>query len=238
MTHRPPTREPLVLLSGMNCSPRLWDGVKRRLRIMDPGREILHGIVDCDSIEGCVQNLEQSLPPRFALAGLSLGGIVAMAMLRLAPDRISRVCLMSTNAQAPTPDQVAGWQALRHALTLGHSPRQIQDELLPVLLHPGRRDRELDEQVLAMADDTGANVLDRQLSAQLSRVDERPWLDRVRVPVLVLAAADDAMCPLEKHQELHEIMLTSTLAIVENTGHLSPLEVPEEIAEHLWQWLG
>jgi pimeloyl-ACP methyl ester carboxylesterase len=219
---------PLVLVGGMGCSPRLWAGVRDRL---GPG-PVLDGPLEEPTVDGCVDALLDALPPRFALAGLSLGGIVAMALVRRAPERVTRLALLSTNARPPLPEQRAAWTAQRAALAGGAAPRDLQSALLPVLLH----DTSLSGPALAMADDLGARVLDHQLAAQATRVDERPGLARVRVPALVLAAREDRLCPLDRHEEIASLVPGARLEVLDGVGHLSPLEAPDRVAAALERW--
>jgi pimeloyl-ACP methyl ester carboxylesterase len=109
--------------------------------------------------------------------------------------------------------------------------------LLPVLVHPKRRTAELVAEVLAMADEIGEEVLDRQLGAQVTRVDERTALARVAVPTLIIAAAQDALCPVWKHEEMHRLVPGSTLVVLDGVGHLSPLEAPGPVASRMTEWL-
>lgn len=227
----PPLPEPLVLLPGMNCSTRLWCALDER---RCPTTIVYRHLVGT-SIDGCVDALLASLPPRFALAGLSLGGIVAMALVRRAPHRVTRLCLMSTNPHGPTPAQRRAWAVQRAAIAAGRSARELQRDLLPVLLH--RRTPDLDAHVLAMADEVGAEVLDRQLTAQDTRIDERPGLERVRVPTLVLAAAWDRLCPVARHEEMHALIPGSRLVVLDGVGHLAPLEDPGGVGSALAGWL-
>jgi pimeloyl-ACP methyl ester carboxylesterase len=222
---------PLVLLPGMNCSPRLWDGVLADLG----GPEVVHGELDRPTLDGCVDALLERLPDRFALAGLSLGGIVAMALVRRAPHRVARLALLSTNARGPIPSQRAAWAAQREALAGGATARDIQRDLLPVLLH--RRGPALDATTLAMGDDTGSATLDHQLAMQSTRIDERPALAAVAVPTLVLAPAEDRICPLDRHEEIAARIPGADLQILPGVGHLSTLEAPGEVAAALRAWL-
>jgi pimeloyl-ACP methyl ester carboxylesterase len=217
--------EPLVLLPGMNCSPRLWDGVV----------DGIHGELTAPTLDGCVDALLDRLPPRFALAGLSLGGIVAMALVRRAPERVARLALIATNARGPTDQQRAAWSAQRAALAAGATARDIQRDLLPVLLH--RRTPDLEAVTLAMADDTGAATLDAQLALQATRIDERPALAAVAVPTLVLAGAEDRICPLDRHEEIAARIPGAHLQVLPGVGHLSPLEAPTEVSAALRSWL-
>lgn len=227
--------EPLVLLPGMGCSRELWSGVERRLaRLPGGGPTIVHAPLDADALEPAVTGLLAGLPPRFALAGLSLGGIVAMALLRAAPCRVTRLALLSTNARAPSPQQYAAWRTQRAALAAGRPARALQEELIDVLL--ARREPPLVERTLAMADDVGAATFDRQLALQATRVDERPALAQVRVPTLVIAGGADALCPVQRHREIHARVPGARLRVIGGCGHLSPLERPDAVAAALAAW--
>jgi pimeloyl-ACP methyl ester carboxylesterase len=224
----------LVLLPGMNCSPRLWTLVVQKL---ETRLEVVQGELSGDSIDACVSNLLDRLPDRFGLVGLSLGGIVAMALVRQAPQRVTRLCLMSTNPYGPTSAQRSAWASQRQALASGRTARDIQRDLLPVLLYGPNRTPELDEDVLTMADETGEQALDEQLRAQATRIDERPWLPEIRVPTLIVSAAKDALCPVPRHEEMHALIPLSRLVILHHVGHLSPMEAPASLAEALTYWL-
>ncbi len=102
---------PLVLLPGMNCSPRLWDGVRKDLgagRSGGPARPVVVLEVDRPTLGEQVESLLDRLPRRFAIGGLSLGAIVAMAVHRRAPERVAGLFLVATNAQPPTEAQRVG----------------------------------------------------------------------------------------------------------------------------------
>jgi pimeloyl-ACP methyl ester carboxylesterase len=225
------TAEPLVLLSGSNCSARLWAGLAIGPAIIP--------MLDQPDLDAQVDRLLDELPARFGLAGLSLGAIVAMALIRRAPDRVARLCLMSTNPYAPTDPQRSAWRRQRDLLAGGGSARDVQQELLPVLLSPEvvAGHPEIVEQTLAMADEVGVQVLDRQLRLQATRVDERPGLVAVRCPTLVVAARDDALCRVERHVEIASLVPRADLVVIEHCAHLSPLEQPGRVSAALAGWL-
>jgi pimeloyl-ACP methyl ester carboxylesterase len=218
----------LVLLPGMGCTAALWSRLELPADVITP-------VLEKPSLDAEVSRLLALLPDRFALAGLSLGAIVAMALVRRAPERVSRLCLMSTNPYGPTPAQQQAWAAQREVLRTG-SPRELQASLLPLLLSPDRDD--LVPLTLAMADETGTATYDAQLRLQTTRVDERPGLRQVRCPSLVVAARDDRLCPVERHEEIVRLVPGAELAVLEDCAHLSPLERPEELSHHLQRWLG
>lgn len=221
--------EPVVLLPGMNCSERLWSG-------LDLGEVTTPGLTEPD-LPSQVDRLLDELPPRFALAGLSLGAIVAMALVRTAPERVTRMALLSTNPYAPTEQQLTGWRRERDRLAAGTTPREIQRDLLPLLLtdETVRNRPDLVEATVALADGVD---LDAQLALQATRVDERPGLRQVRCPTLVLAAAEDRLCSVDRHRQIAALVPGAELQILDRTAHLSPLERPAAVTAALRGWLG
>jgi pimeloyl-ACP methyl ester carboxylesterase len=217
---RPETGLPLVLLPGMNCSARLWSG-------LDLGPALTPRLTE-PSLTGQVDRLLDELPAQFDLVGLSLGGIVAMALIRTAPERVASLSLLSTNPYGPTERQLAGWQWERRRLATGTTAREIQSDLLPVLLDVdtlGTRPQVV-ATALAMADDVGEAELDAQLRLQQTRVDERAALRDVSCPTLVVAARNDRLCAVERHTELASLVPGARLHVLERAAHLSPLERP------------
>lgn len=213
---------PLVLLPGTNCSPRLWGRA---------GVGAVHGVLDRPDLDAQVHALLDTLPPRFALAGLSLGGIVAMALTRRAPERVAGVCLLATNARPPTDDQRAAWSGQLDRLGTGARARDLQP--LDLLLH----DRSHGGAALRMADETGERRLAAQLRLQGTRIDERPMLPSVTVPTLVVAGERDRICPVERHEEIAALVPGARLRVLPEVGHLLPMEAPDVVAGLLGEWL-
>jgi len=216
----------------MGCSARLWAGVRRELDGVDSRVEEL----DEPDLDQCVEALLDRLPDRFALAGLSLGGIVAMAVVRTASERVTRLCLLDTNARPPTETQREAWASQIAILEAGESARSLQTRLLPALLHPDASP-EVVEQTLLMADEVGEARFARQLRLQGTRVDERPGLSAVGVPTTVIVGAEDTLCPLDRHHEIRGLVPGSQLRVLPATGHLSALERPAEVAAMMREWM-
>ena len=219
---------PLVLLSGMNCTGDLWAGCG----LDDAATPVL----DLPSMDAQLDRLLGSLPDRFLLGGLSLGAIVAMAMVLRAPERVAGLCLVSTNAKAPTPTQRAGWDDWLRQLDEGISPADLQSGILPMLLSPAAAARpRLVARTLAMGEETGSVTLGRQLRLQGTRVDLRSHLRAVTVPTLVVSGARDAICPPAFHDEIAGVIPNAELVTLEG-GHLLPLEQPREFGDAVRAW--
>jgi len=216
----------------MNCSAELWSKLD-----WDGWPPVITAKLTEATLDGQVSRLLDELPNRFAIGGLSLGGIVAMALTRTAPERISSLILLSTNPHPPTPAQRKDWRAWRDALNAGRTARELQVEWLPQLLsEPARGRGDLVALTLDMAEKVGEVHLDAQLAMQATRLDERRSLRHIRCPTLIVSARQDALCSLAKHVEMNRLIGSSTLAILENSGHLSPLELPRQVTEELSGW--
>ncbi|HEX5509775.1 MAG TPA: alpha/beta fold hydrolase, partial [Pseudolabrys sp.] len=176
-------------------------------------------------------------PPTFALAGLSMGGYIAFAMLRLAPERIMRLALLDTSARADTAEQTA---ARKSQIAMAKEGRyaEIADLSMPRYLHASRQnDEALTKAVRQMAEETGAEAFVRQMTAIMTRPDSRPLLASVKCPTLVLVGDGDVATPPELSREIAAGINGARLCVVSDCGHLSTLERPEAVNAALAEWL-
>ncbi len=231
--------EALVLVPGMLCTRDLWADVP-----LPTGTAVEAAAIAGSTLEEAVSQVLERAPARFALAGLALGGTVALAVARTAPGRVTRLALLSTNPRPPRPDQRASWDEAVARIDDGASARDEQRRLLPLLLGPvaasersGLGRPALERRILAMADDVGTEGLLRQLAVQGDRVDERPFLAALDVPVLVVAAADDALCTVAQQEELASGTRGAVLEVLGSTGHLSPMERSAQVGALLSAWM-
>jgi pimeloyl-ACP methyl ester carboxylesterase len=212
----------------MNCTADLWTGCG-----LD---DALTPELDEQSVDAQVERLLAELPLRFVLGGLSLGAIVAMALVTRAPERVERLCLVSTNAKAPTAGQRSSWRSWIDRLDAGESARSLQMDILGALLSPAAKDRpDLVERTLAMADATGASRLRSQLQMQSSRVDLRGALRDVTVPTLLVSGAQDAICPPQFHSQIAAALPRPRVVTIDG-GHLLPLEQPDDFGSLVRAW--
>jgi pimeloyl-ACP methyl ester carboxylesterase len=176
-------------------------------------------------------------PETFALAGLSMGGYLALEVVRQAPERVTRLALLDTNARADTDEQRRNRER-EIALAEGGRFREACDARWEKSVHPDRlADPELRQIYDLMAEETGPEVFVRQLRAIMSRRDSRPMLPEIRVPTLILVGEEDELTPPEQAREMAGLIPGATLVTVPACGHLSTLERPRKVAEALAAWL-
>jgi pimeloyl-ACP methyl ester carboxylesterase len=227
---------PLVLVPGMMCDARLWQAV---IGPLSARRSVLCAwIGGQDTVEAMAAAVLAAAPPRFALAGLSLGGIVAMAVLRLAPERVERLALMDTNPFAETEALRARRAPQVARVTGGALADVMRDELIPRYVDDGPEADAIRALCLAMALGLGPGVFARQSAALATRPDAREVLAAYAGPALVLTGAADRLCPMDRHTAMHGLLRRSRLAVIEGAGHLPVLEQPEPTLAALEAWLG
>jgi pimeloyl-ACP methyl ester carboxylesterase len=225
---------PLVLIPGMMCDARLWRAVTGALG----GRAILHALpVGSGSTAGIAAAILGRLPPRFALAGLSMGGIVAMEMLARAPERIERLALLDTNPLAESPGVRARRAGQITRALSGDLAGVMRDEMKPLYLADPAGRGDILDLCLDMALTLGPAVFRDQSVALRDRPDRQAALRGFAGPALVLMGADDRLCPHDRHALMHALMPQSRLVTVAGAGHLPPLERPAETAAALCDWL-
>jgi pimeloyl-ACP methyl ester carboxylesterase len=228
-------RVPLVFLPGMMCDARLFapqiDALSGELPVM-VAPLTLH-----DRFEDMASAFLSVAPPRFALAGLSMGGIVAMEILRRAPDRVSQIALMDTNPLPETPQKAAEREPQIVGARAGRLDEIMRDELKPAYLAPGPGRVAVMEVVMAMARDLGPDVFVRQSRALQRRRDQQGTLRKCKVPALVLCGEHDTLCPVKRHRLMADLMPDAALCVVPGGGHLPTLEQPEAVTAALRDWL-
>lgn len=224
---------PLVLVPGMMCDMRMWGPLPGALA----PRPIIHAVpVAGETMAEIAASILAEAPPRFALAGLSMGGIVAMEMLHQAPERVERLALMDTNPLAER-DEIRARRAPQIARALsGDLNGVMRDEMKPgYLADPA--DKAILELCMDMALSLGPEVFRRQSLALRDRVDRTGALIRFVGPALVLMGEHDRPCPRDRHDLMHRLIPQSRLVIVPGAGHLPPLEQPEPTIAALKDWL-
>ncbi len=199
---------------------------------------VVADLTRADSIAALADEaLKQAPAGPIHLAGHSMGGYVALEIMRRAPGRVTKLALLNTHAR---PDSAESTENRRRLMALAESDFDaVASTLLPKLMTPEHlRDPVLTGIIGAMALAVGKDAFLRQETAIIGRIDSRPRLKEIRCPTLVVAARHDALMPLELLQELSDGISGSRLAIVEDSGHMSILEQPETVAQLLRDWIG
>ncbi len=225
---------PLVLIPGMMCDARLFMPQMAALG----RRAVFHApCSEHDTMEALARAVLRDAPPRFALAGLSMGGIVAMEMLRQAPERIERLALLDTNPLAEAPDISARRELQIARASSGDLEDVLRDEMKPTYLADGDARPEILDLCMDMALGLGMQAFERQSHALAGRRDQCATLAVFKGPALVLMGAQDRLCPRERHTLMHALMPQSRLAVIDGAGHLPTLERPGETNAELGRWL-
>jgi pimeloyl-ACP methyl ester carboxylesterase len=203
------------------------------------GRVILHlaPITEQESVEALAADILAQAPPQFALAGLSMGGIVAMEVLRQAPERVEKLALLDTNPRAELEEVQQRREPQISRVRAGGLREVMRDELKPNYLADGPRRQDVLNLCMDMALDLGPEVFERQSRALQSRPDQQETLRSYKGSTLVLMGAEDRLCPRDRHDLMHHLVENSTLEIIDGAGHLPTLEQPEAVNRALETWL-
>lgn len=227
--------QPIVFLPGLICDARLW-------------RDIIDGFADTmapmvadlrldETVAAMASRTLAAAPPRFALAGLSMGGYVALEIMRQAPERVTHLALFDTSAR---PDNEERRETRRKGIEMIAQGKFIgvSRGLLGSLVAPHHLGTPLAEEVQAMSERVGGTVYIRQQKAIMDRVDSRPHLAAIDVPTLVGVGALDKMTPPELAEEMAAHIPGAKLVTFPDAAHLPTMENPAPVVDAMRNWLG
>lgn len=227
--------QPIVFLPGLICDARLW-------------RDIIDGFADTmapmvadlrldETIAAMASRTLAAAPPRFALAGLSMGGYVALEIMRQAPERVTHLALFDTSAR---PDNEERRETRRKGIEMIAQGKFIgvSRGLLGSLVAPHHLGTPLAEEVQAMSERVGGTVYIRQQKAIMDRVDSRPHLAAIDVPTMVGVGALDKMTPPELAEEMAAHIPGAKLVTFPDAAHLPTMENPAPVVDAMRNWLG
>jgi pimeloyl-ACP methyl ester carboxylesterase len=226
---------PILLIPGLGCTARLYTEQLPALWTFGPVTVADHR--HADSMDAIARQILDAAPPRFALAGLSMGGYIALAIMRIAPERVVRLALLDTGARSDTPEASEKRKA-SIALAGAGKLDEINAMLWPVLVH---KDRQGDAALRKIAGDmtlaAGADAFIRQQTAIMTRPDSRPGLPAITCPTLILVGDGDQLTPPALSEEMASLIPGSRLVVVPDCGHLSTLERPQAVTQALVEWI-
>lgn len=226
---------PLLALPGLLDDERLWQHQSAALGAEHPITSFAL-TPQASMPELATAALARAPAGRFALVGLSMGGYLALEIMRRAPERVAALALLDTSARPDTPEQT---EARRREIARSADDFEaVLAEFIPQLVHPSRLD---DPAVIgplrSMALRVGRDGYVRQQQAIIGRADSRPTLAQIRCPTLVLCGRDDQRTPLALHEEIAAGIPGARLVVLDDCGHMPPLERPQQLNDALRAWL-
>lgn len=227
--------EPLVFLPGLMCDARLFG--PQIAELSSEMSIMVSPVTRGERIEEIASGLLDELPQRFALAGMSMGGMVAMEVFRRAPERVTRLALMNTSPLSDTPQEASAREPLIVRARAGRLEEVTREVFKPELFAPGPSRGDVQALVMDMADVLGAEVFVRQFRAMQRRRDQQNNLRKCTVPTLILCGAHDPLYAVKRHSFMAELIPDATLQVMEHAGHFPTLEMPVETTQALRDWM-
>jgi pimeloyl-ACP methyl ester carboxylesterase len=226
---------PILLVPGLVSSPRIYAPVVPALWRFGPVTVANH--IRDDTMGAIARRILAEAPPRFALAGHSMGGYIAFEIVRQAPDRVAKLALINTQARPDTPEATTRRRGMIARAQAGEYSA-ILDELFPGFVHPSRLgEAALRQLVHDMGDDIGVEAFVRQQTAIISRADSRPTMAWIKCPTLVLTGDADNTIPNSLSVEMAQGIPGAGLTILPDCGHLPQVERTQACADALVEWL-
>lgn len=231
---------PLVLVPGLMCDHTVWEPLLPFMGASQTCQMIDHQ--SANSLSRMAEQLLEVSPPKFVMAGHSMGGRVALEVLRMAPDRVAGVALMDTGYLAKL-DGAAGELEVSKRLVLleiaqSKGIRAMAREWVKGMVHPSRLvDKALIETILKMFETKNSDIFARQLLALIFRKDATDVLKSINVPTLILCGRQDAWSPPSQHEEMLQYVPHAAMSVIEEAGHMSTMEKPQAVAEAMNRWL-
>jgi len=222
----------LMLLPGLMCDAAVWAPQVAALK--DPARCVMPVWGLRNSLTTMAQQVLAEAPTeKFSVAGHSMGGRVALEVMRLA--------LLDTGTHPlPAGDAGAKERAGRMALleiARTQGMRAMGRQWARGMVHPSQLDTPLFESILDMIERSNPQQFAAQINALLTRPDAAPLLPTIQCPTLVLCGRDDAWSPPAQHEAMQAAIPNASLCIVEHCGHMCTMEQPQALNDALAVWL-
>jgi pimeloyl-ACP methyl ester carboxylesterase len=228
-------KQSLVLLCGLLCDETFWSDIPQRLAgVADVSVVSFRGF---SSLHAMAEHVLAVAPPRFALAGHSMGGRVALEIIRTAAPRVTGLALLNTGVHAVRDGEP---QSRSHLLRVAHERgmRALAAEWLPPMMGSDTaRTAELMPRMTSMIERWTADAYAGQISAMLNRPEALSTLSRIAVPTLLLSGSDDTWSPVSQQESIRRRIPHATLFEIHGAGHMAPTERPEPVAAALREWL-
>ncbi len=221
---------PLVLVTGLLSNSSVFQYQKEKLK--DVANVWIVELNDTATPTAMVEKILHLAPPRFALAGHSIGGFVALKLMKTASEKVIKLCLLNTSARGIDQEEKEARLSVLKRVNQGEFTKIINETTNKFVFN----DR-IKSDVLKMFDSVGKQALINQTEAMLAREDLQEVLPEIHCPTLIIHAANDKRFSLEHLEELVDHIPSSKLAIIEDCGHMSPMESPQTVTSLLRYWL-
>jgi pimeloyl-ACP methyl ester carboxylesterase len=231
-----PEKPYLLLIPGLVCDDALW---RHQVKDLSDIAEVV--VTDKHTRYSTIKEIAEAIvseaPDRFALAGLSMGGFIALEIVRSFPDRVQRLAILDSNARADTPEKTESRYQMIEQVKQGRFG-DVASSLLPLFVHPDRlEDRNLVDEITGMVQHVGADNYIRQQHAIISRRDHVSYLSEIKCPTCVICGKQDILTRPELSEEIAEGVPDAKLHVIDNCGHLTTMERPAAVNAVLRQWL-
>jgi pimeloyl-ACP methyl ester carboxylesterase len=226
---------PTVLVPGMLCTEEIF--ASQITALWPYGSVTVASTLEGETIAEMAAAILAAAPPRFALAGISMGGFIELEIMRQAPERVLKLALLDTEARPDTPEQTAQRRALLAQVASGNFAALLA-LALPAIVYPAHEnDPALREANVRMGLTVGIERWARQAEAVMARIDYRPSLPAISVPTLVLVGDSDTFTPLDRAEEMVAAIPEARLVVVPECGHASTIEQPDAVNRALVEWI-
>ncbi len=230
----------LILVPGLMCDATVWQHQSASLSAICDVHVCDHGL--SDSLGVMAERILDQAPPRFALAGHSMGGRVALEVMARAPERVSKLALLDTGYQALAPGEAedkekAGRYRLLDIAQRDGMAAMAADWSRGMVYPPRLADAELMQAIQSMIARAVVERFAAQIRALLQRPDRTALLASLRLPTLLLCGHDDSWSPLARHEDMKRLIAGSTLVAVPECGHMSTMERPEAVSAAMIDWM-
>lgn len=233
------TRPAVVLLPGLLCDRAVWEAQREALDFADCTVPSYEPRTSLAAMAADV--LAAVKAERFALAGHSMGARVALEIMRAAPERVERLALLDTGLDA-LASGLAGEREHEQRFALLATARRdgmraMAEQWARGMVHPDHLTLPVFQAVIDMVSRSTPPIFEAQIRALLSRPNARDVLAAVRCPTLIACGRQDGWSPLARHEEMHRIVPAARLVVIEDSGHMAPMEQPAAVSAALCTWL-
>jgi pimeloyl-ACP methyl ester carboxylesterase len=238
----------VMLVHGFPLDGRMWEAQAQALadaghRVITPdlrgfGRSRSDSPFSIESVADDLHELATSLRATpFVLAGLSMGGYVALAYVKKYPRDLRALALVDTKAEADTPEGKQGRQKMIE-LVRKEGSKAVADQMMPKMLAKDSAARpHLAASLRSIMEACPPKTIEHALAAMRDRPDRSGELGSITVPTLVLVGDSDAITPPDVARSMADKIPGSQLVTIRGAGHMSPMEQPEQVTRALHSFL-